>query len=75
MKKIAYYSEGKEKGKVIYLPISSMKLTDSQEKIMISIKSNKIASYKTIADATGLSTRAVDELITRYFKKIITWRD
>ena len=67
VQKIAYYPEGKEKGKVIYLPILSMKLTDSQEKIMISIKSNKIASYKTIADATGLSTamvyRAVDELI------------
>ena len=67
VKKIAYYPEGEEKGKVIYLPILSMKLTDSQDRIMIAIKSNKIASHKTIADATGLSTamvyRAVDDLI------------
>lgn len=67
VKKIAYYPEGDKKGSVIYLPILSMKLTDSQDRIMVAIKSNKIASHKTIADATGLSTamvyRAVDDLI------------
>lgn len=67
VKKIAYYPDGDKKGQVVYLPILSMKLTDSQDKIMIAIKANKIASYKTLADATGLSTamvyRAVDDLI------------
>ncbi len=67
VKRIAYYPEGEEKGSVVYLPILSMKLSESQEKIMDSISSNKIQSYKSLADATGLSTamvyRAVDELI------------
>ena len=65
--KIAYYPEGDKKGQVVYLPILSTKLTDSQDRIMIAIKSNKIASHKTIAEATGLSTgmvyRAIDDLI------------
>lgn len=69
VKKIAYYPEGPEKGTVVYLPILSLKLTDSQEKILDSIKSNKIQSHKTLADATGLSTamvyRAVEDLISR----------
>lgn len=67
VKRIAYYPDGEEKGSVVYLPVLSMKLTESQEKIMDSIKSNKIQSYKSLADATGLSSamvyRAVDELL------------
>jgi CRISPR-associated protein Csa3 len=67
IKKIAYYPEGEYKGSVIYLPILSMKLTESQEKILDAIKKNKIASHKTLADDTGLSTamiyRAVDDLV------------
>ncbi|MDD3175648.1 MAG: CRISPR-associated CARF protein Csa3 [Candidatus Nanoarchaeia archaeon] len=69
VKKIAYYPEGDKKGEVVYLPILSIKLTESQEKIMDGIKSNKIASHKTLADSTGLSTamvyRAVDDLISQ----------
>jgi len=69
VKKIAYYPEGPKKGAVVYLPILSLKLTDSQEKILDSIKSNKIQSHKTLSDATGLSTamtyRAVEDLINR----------
>ncbi|MGE0792661.1 MAG: CRISPR-associated CARF protein Csa3 [Candidatus Woesearchaeota archaeon] len=69
VKKIAYYPDGNIKGSVIYLPLLSMKLTDSQDKILIAIKSNNIASHKAIADATGLSTamvyRAIGELIDR----------
>jgi CRISPR-associated protein Csa3 len=68
VKKIAYYPEGEEKGSVVYLPILSMKLTESQEKIMDIIKLNKIQSYKTLADSSGLSSamvyRSVDELIS-----------
>lgn len=67
VKRIAYYPDGEEKGSVVYLPVLSMKLTESQEKIMDSIKSNKILSYKSVADATGLSSamvyRAIDELL------------
>ena len=69
VKKIAYYPEGHEKGSVIYLPILSLKLTDSQEKILDSIKSNNIQSHKSLADRTGLSTamiyRAIDDLMSR----------
>ncbi len=65
--RIAYYPEGDEKGNVIYLPLLSMKLTESQRTIMDSINSGKSHSYKTLAKSTGLSTamvyRAVDELI------------
>ena len=67
VKRIAYYPDGEEKGSVVYLPVLSMKLTESQEKIMDTIKSNKILSYKSVADATGLSSamvyRAIDELL------------
>ncbi len=69
IKKIAYYPEGDEKGSVVYLPILSLKLTDSQEKIIDSIKANKIQSHKSLAEATGLSTgmvyRAVDDLMNQ----------
>ena len=68
VKKIAYYPEGEEKGSVVYLPILSMELTESQAKIVASIKANKVQSYKSLADATGLSSamvyRAVDELLS-----------
>ena len=67
VKRIAYYPEGEEKGSVIYLPVLSMKLTESQEKILDSIKINKIQSYKSLAETTKLSTamvyRAIDELL------------
>lgn len=67
VKKIAYYPDGEEKGNVVYLPLLSMKLTDSQERILDSIKSNKVQSYKSLADATGLSSamvyRSIDELL------------
>ncbi|MFP4645763.1 MAG: CRISPR-associated CARF protein Csa3 [Candidatus Woesearchaeota archaeon] len=67
VKRITYYPEGDQKGEVVQLPIMKMKLTDSQEKILNSIKANKIQSYKTLAENTGLSTamvyRAVDDLI------------
>lgn len=69
VKRIAYYPDGEEKGDVVYLPILSLKLTDSQEKIIDSIKTNRIQSHKTLAEATGISTamvyRAVDELINK----------
>ena len=65
--KIAYYPEGDKKGDVVYLPILSMKLTESQDKLIEAIRKNKIASHKTLADDTGLSTamvyRAVDDLV------------
>lgn len=69
VKRIAYYPDGEEKGSVVYLPILSLKLTDSQAKILDSIKSKKIQSHKTLADQTGLSTamiyRAVDDLMNQ----------
>ena len=68
VKKIAYYPDGDEKGNVVYLPVLSMKLSDSQEKILGSIENNKIQSYKSISESTGLSSamvyRAIDELMT-----------
>lgn len=67
VKKIAYYPDGEQKGEVIYLPILSMKLKESQERILAGIKRNKIVSHKSLADDTGLSTamvyRAVDDLV------------
>ena len=65
--KIAYYPEGDKKGTAVYLPILSLKLKESQEKIIEAIIRNKTVSHKTIADDTGLSTamvyRAVDDLV------------
>ena len=67
IKRIAYYPEGEEKGKVIYLPIPSVQLKDSQINILKFIKKRKALSYKELENLTGLSTamvyRAVEELI------------
>jgi CRISPR-associated protein Csa3 len=69
IKRITYYPEGAEKGNVVYLPILSTKLPESQEKILDSIKVKKGLSYKDLESITGLSTamvyRAVDDLIQK----------
>lgn len=71
VKKITYYPDGNDKGNVIHLPILSMKLTESQEKILRAVDSKKMVSHKTLADETGLSTamvyRAVDDLMNQGF--------
>lgn len=71
VKKITYYPDKDDKGSVIHLPILSMKLTDSQDKILRAVDSKKMVSHKTLADETGLSTamiyRAVDDLINQGF--------
>jgi len=64
VKKIAYNPE--DKGPVIYLPILSFKLNDSQKKILESLDKKKIENYAELADDTELSTamvyRSLDEL-------------
>ena len=67
IKKIAYYPDGEGKGTAIYLPVLSMKLSESKTKLLDSIYSKKIQSYKSLSEETGLSSamvyRAIDELL------------
>ena len=65
VKRIAYNPE-EDKSAVIYLPILSFKLTESQKSILESLEKKKIETYAELATDIKLSTamvyRAIDEL-------------
>ncbi len=65
VKKIVYNPE-EDKGAVVYLPILSIKLNESQQAILESVDKKKIETYADLAKETGLSQamvyRSIDEL-------------
>lgn len=65
IKKIAYNPE-EDKSAVVYLPILSFKLNESQQSILESIDKKKIETYNDLIKETGLSSamvyRSIDEL-------------
>lgn len=65
IKKIAYNPE-EDKSAVVYLPILSFKLNDSQQSILECIDKKKIETHADIAKETGLSSamvyKSIDEL-------------
>jgi len=65
IKKIAYNPE-EDKSAVVYLPILSFKLNDSQQSILECIDKKKIETHADLAKETGLSSamvyKSIDEL-------------
>ena len=65
VKKIAYNPE-EDKSAIVYLPILSFKLNDSQKTILEHIDKKKIETYADLATATDLSSamvyKSIDEL-------------
>jgi len=73
VKKIAYNPE-EDKSAVIYLPILSFKVTESQQKILESIDKKKIVTYADLAKETDISPamvyRSIDELKNMDFVEV-----
>lgn len=73
IKKIAYNPE-EDKNSVVYLPILSFKLNESQQTILENIDKKIIATYADLAKETGLSNamvyRSIDELKSMDFVEI-----
>ena len=73
VKKIAYNPE-EDKNAVIYLPILSFKVTESQQKILESIDKKKIVTYADLARETDISAamvyRSIDELKNMDFVEV-----
>jgi CRISPR locus-related DNA-binding protein len=63
IKKIAYNPE-EDKSSIVYLPILSFKLNDSQKAILDSIDKKKILTYADLAAETELSSAMVYKSIT-----------
>jgi CRISPR-associated protein Csa3 len=73
VKKIAYNPE-EDKAAIVYLPILSFKLNESQLSILTNIDKKTIESYSDLVTATGLSSamvyRSIDELRNMDFVEI-----
>lgn len=73
IKKIAYNPE-EDKNSIVYLPILSFKLNDSQQTILDNIDKKRIMTYADLARETGLSNamayRSIDELKSMDFVEI-----
>jgi CRISPR-associated protein Csa3 len=73
IKKIAYNPE-EDKSAIVYLPILSFKLNESQQGILESIDKKKIETYADLAKETQLSSamvyRSIDELKNMSFVEI-----
>ncbi len=73
IRKIAYNPQ-EDKNAVVYLPILSFRLNESQQKILANIDGKKIVNYSDLAKETGLSNamvyRSIEELKSMDFVEI-----